>query len=70
MVLEILVCPAFMQYRASVLQYDGIANQREMRGVMDEIKVMIVDDQPVVRQGLASFLLAVPGLKLVGKQRW
>lgn len=34
---------------------------------MEEIKVLIVDDQPVVRQGLASFLMAIPDLRLVGE---
>lgn len=35
----------------------------------DQIRVMIVDDQPVVHSGLSAFLSAFDDLKLVGKAR-
>jgi DNA-binding NarL/FixJ family response regulator len=35
--------------------------------VTRDIKVMIVDDHPVVRKGLRSFLETQPGMKVVGE---
>ncbi|MQA98125.1 MAG: response regulator [Streptosporangiales bacterium] len=38
-----------------------------MAGVADDIGVLIVDDHPVVREGLRTFLAVQPGLRVAGE---
>src|SRR5512135_3573311 len=44
-------------------------NPSETRGEMaqEPIRVVIVDDHAMVRSGLSAFLLAAPGLSLIGE---